>query len=256
MDGEVALEMLKAQLPEEIEFVKDEAMKIVKRVECLPLGIQASVGLINEARCSLEDFNLQWSAPRALLQEASAKHVYRHFAPYENGGLADVWTLALLKVDDESRQMIEVFSLLDPDNIQERIFVEGNHNRPMKTLTYLKNRVKCIKTLLKGLIQPNTAEKGTHLRNFHVHRLLQVCVQMIMSKEAHQAAFDSATTLVCGMISPLWETDWTKVHKEYKEYFTHIQTIRQYYIEMPQDENDFPLMIPVNFLELLRLGAG
>jgi hypothetical protein len=248
MDEKLALEMLRSQLPDEVEFGKEEALKIVRRVQCLPLGIQACVGVINEARCSLGDFNLQWSAPKALLEEA--------FAPYENGGLGDVWKLALLKIDNESRAMIEVFSLLDPDNIQERIFVVGNHSLPMNNVEYLQNRVKCIKTLLKGLVQPNTAVQGTHLRSFHMHRLLQTCVQMEMSPESLQDAFNSAITLVCGMMSPLWNTTWPKIHMDYKEYFTHVQTIRRYYLEMSEEESKCPLTIPINFLELLRLGAG
>lgn len=78
---------------------------------------------------------------------------------------------------------------------------------------------------------------------------------MEMSSKSYQEAFNSATTLVSGIISPLLDTNWPKVHTKYKEYFTHAQTIRQYFIEMSQYEGHF-LEIPVRFLELLRLGAG
>lgn len=87
-----------------------------------------------------------------------------------------MWELEFLKIHVESRETVEVFSLLDPENIQEKIFVEENHHHLLKGVTYLQNRLKYIKTLLKGLVQPNTSSTGIELRTFLIYRLLQVSV--------------------------------------------------------------------------------
>ena len=250
--------MLQSQISSGVRVSTDdeEAKKIVQRVSCLPLGIQASIGLINEDHCTLKDYNDQYDSPRKLLEEVSVQHTYRHFAPYEKA-LADVWfdLLARLEKDSDSRSMIDVFALLDSDGIPEELFMNKLNKASLETTGFIQNRVKCIKILLKGLVGRNETIEGRTLRNFNIHRLLQVCTQLRMSTESRQRAFNHAINLLCASITPNWYSNWPTIKQEYKDVFPHVQSVHSFYLAVKMD-GEVQLDVPVEFLEMTRKAAA
>ena len=248
-----AIEMLKLDVPGHL-FNEDEARKAVSKMGCLPLGIQALVGLVNDAGVHMSTFNEQWSSAHNVLSDTTDQHTYRNFAPYEKA-LADVWFEELLrfeKTDVDASQLVEIVALLDPDTIQEELFAVGCAQTQLQNAGFIRNRPKCLCTL-KRLMLPNTVIESSKYQAHHVHRLLQACIQLKMTGEARQRAFHRAALLIGNMILSRGEkgVTWTRRRREYKEYFPHAQAIHQFYIDHRSRE-DASLQIPVEFLTLMR----
>lgn len=257
-----AVQMVKAQVPKLFtggENDEKEALEVVKRVGCLPLGIQASIGLINEADCSLRDYNQQWTNPMAVLKDARKKHVFRNFAPYENVGdeLEEVWLGSLTSLDAHSRFMIEIFALLDPDNIQEEeLFKVAQGWQASKLVMVANNRVRCTGALLsRSLVGSNARSHRSDPRCVNVHRLLQACTQKHMDADSRQEAFNGAAIVLSSALTHLWESNWPKIRKEYKEIFPHVQSVHRFYRETTSAEEKIT-DTPLEFLQVMHKAAS
>lgn len=256
LDEASAIGMLLDQIPDDLKTPGDEgeAEVIARRMGFLPLGMQAVIGQTNEAGCSLRPYNEQWNSPRLVLADSSDTHVYRNFAPYKKA-FADVLSETLHGLDNDTRRMTEIFSLLDPDNIQEDLFLADSIEGNLRHAGYIKNRVKCIGNLSKGLIGKNATHPDQHYRSFHMHRLLQACTQMKMIHEYRQAAVNAVTVLLCTRLSSAWELDWPKIHEQYAKYFPHVKKVHEFYTELADGDTVSKFDIPVAFIAMLRKGA-
>jgi len=100
LEEDAAIGLITSQLDSKLgEAVEEgDALAVGKRVSYLPLGLQASIGLIMERRCSLKDYLHQWNSPRALIHDLEPKHVFMPFAKYDKGhsevysGVLTHWT--------------------------------------------------------------------------------------------------------------------------------------------------------------------
>ncbi|KAK0702780.1 hypothetical protein B0H67DRAFT_687900 [Lasiosphaeris hirsuta] len=246
-----AVEMLKQNVPSHL-FDDDEARKAVTNLGCLPLGIQAIAGLMNDAGVHMTAFIEQWGSPHEILSDTTDEHTYRNFAPYEKA-LADVWFEELRQeTDSDASQLVETVSLLDLDTIQEELFVFGSSQSQLKNTGFIRNRPRCLRTL-KRLMLPSTGVEGSKYQTYHVHRLLQAYTQLKMTAETRQRASNYATVLVSNMILSRGEkgVNWPRRSREYKDYFPHVQTIHQFY-KTVLEKDGATLQIPVDFLTLLR----
>ncbi|KAF3192527.1 hypothetical protein TWF788_000138 [Orbilia oligospora] len=261
LHDEEAIQLLEKQLADQstTNFDRNEALQIVRRMENLPLGIQASVGLINDVQCSLRDFNRQWTSPRDVIMDSTQDHTKTRFAKYPKA-LGDAWLDALSALRPESRAMIDVMALLDPDNIQEEIFEERVSLGYPSTMPFLGNKTKCLGDLRsQGLLSYGGQSQsfGDGKSYINIHRMLQDCIKIQMSDNPicgnEQTALGNASALISSLISSLWETDWIKIRKEYKNFLPHAETIRRFF----HDRKDASLMkVPISFLEMLRKAAG
>ncbi len=166
----MAADLLEAQLTQNTgqKVDREEVLAVVRRVGCLPLGIQASIGLITESQCSLKDYLSQWSTPRALVRDSEAKHVFLPFARYDKG-LSEVYSDLIERLDEDSRQMMETMALLDPDNIQEELFSPKDIDEDLAETGFIQNRVKCVGKLSAIGVYRNTTSDD--LPSFRVHRV-------------------------------------------------------------------------------------
>ncbi|KAF3193139.1 hypothetical protein TWF225_010984 [Orbilia oligospora] len=261
LHDEEAIQLLEKQLADQpiINFDRNEALRIARLMENLPLGIQASVGLINGAQCSLRDFNRQWTSSRNVIIDSTQDHTMTRFAKYPQA-LGEAWLDALGALRPESKAMIDVMALLDPDNIQEEIFEERVSLGSPSTMPFLGNKTKCLGDLKsQGLLSYGDKSQSFSDKKpyINIHRMLQHCIKWQMSENPiygnRQTALGNASALISSLISSLWETDWIKIRKEYKNFFPHTETIRRFF----HDIKDVPSMkVPISFLEMLRKAAG
>ncbi|KAJ5414876.1 hypothetical protein N7509_000210 [Penicillium cosmopolitanum] len=255
-DEDAAVGMLLSHLDEDLRRPNDEAEArvVVQHLGCLPLGIQACIGLMNGNRSPLRFYSEQWGHVRSVLEEASQNDVSTPYASYEKA-LDMTFLEALDGLDSNSREMIELFSLLDPDKIQEEIFSRETVKVRLGNPGYVKDRVKCIGKLLKGLIGRNEMMADDEFRSFNMHRVLKVCTQLHMSSSSSQESFKSATVALSEVISNGWELDWPKIRTQYTNYFPHVQSIHDFYNEIEAGADVDEFNVPLSFIELLRKGA-
>lgn len=261
LEMETAIRMVLSQIPSHLcsgqQEEREEVAKIVDRVGRLPLGIQASIGLFNESDCTLHAFNEYYQSPKAILEEVSVQHIYRHWAPYETA-LAEVWLDIIRHLEDRhTESLLNVLSLLDPDNIQEDIFINSATRRGQGAHGFSPKLKNHLTTLLKkGLVEKTDVERSDDLRVFNIHRLLRDCLRMKMTPTSRQNAFEAVISLLCASITPSYAPDfiWPKIRSQYKDYFPHVQTLHDFYLENTVGgENS--LRVPVNFIELIRKTA-
>ncbi len=235
----------------------EEATKIVKCLGRSPLGVQAAIGLINDAQLSLTTFNEHFSSPKNLLDAVQREHIFRSWAPYEKT-LAQVWFEELDRVSNasaEGMRMVEIIALLDPDNIQEQLLMDGL-NRTDKDHQKLLGTLTKSFMVLKRLVSTKTLKEGVEPRHFFVHRQLQICTQRRMTlKKTQEETFKSATAILSRVMSSHWQYNWENFKREYTEYFPHVQAVHQFYREI-SDEGQQLQTISVLFLEMLRKAAG
>jgi hypothetical protein len=262
LSEESAVQMLKDQVSTLFtggENDEEEALKVVKRVGCLPIGIQASIGLINEAGCSMRDYNQQWNNAMAVLTDTRKRHVFRNFAPYENvdDALEEVWLGSLTGLDAESRSMIEIFALLDPDNIQEEELFKVGHGWQAASLVLVaKNRVRCIGALfIRSLVTLNARSHHSDPRCVSMHRLIQACTQKHMGAASRQEAFNGAAIVLSAALTHVWQSNWPKIRKEYKEIFPHVQSLHRFYRETTSARENIA-ETPLEFLQVMHKAAS
>jgi hypothetical protein len=261
LDETHAVEMLKTQIPTDVYGSRgeEEALKIVKNVNCLPIGIQVAIGTINENRCSLEQYNQGWTKPADLIQEAGAHRVHRNFAPYPTP-IAHVYQDSLAKLDPESRTMIRMFALLDPDKIQEEeLFDRFQDKGPAFLMKVAQKRIKCHGALSsRTLIGATTHSDGGRQTSVNIHRLLQGFLQTQISSEgvdAVQTALLGAVVVISAAMTHVWESNWPKVRKEFIEIFPHVQAINRFFCDIII-ENGIDVQMPLELIQMIHKGAS
>lgn len=257
LPDEIAVEMILDQVPSTSrngDFdEQEEALRIVKRVSGLGLGIQAAIGLINESNCSLKRYNAKYTDARAVLRETSAEQVHRNFAPYPKG-LYEVLTEALENLTQDARMLIEMFALLDPDRIQEGLLDIAAETEGLKGIGFVQNQMRCINSLMNGLIAKNSHEAHQRSPSFHIHRLLQQCVIMDMTERSRQQAFDVAATIISSAIGP--EPTLESAVLQFREYFPHAQSLHDFFRQNMKKEGSSESSILLQFIQLLRKAAA
>lgn len=251
MDADTAVQMVKDQLStvERIEYERSEALEVVNRVQCLPLAVQASITLLLEAHCTITEYNREWNNPRSLIRDLQPKHVFLSHAKYDYG-LSDVYGQLYQKLDDDAKDMIHIFAFFDADNIQKVLFSQGAQKAGLSARSVFKHQLNCFRKLSPGLITQRTNA------SFQIHRMMQAWTQLRMDPRTLHTSFRDAVLLVASMISDLWAEDHRALFKEYKEYFSHAETIVQFYVESLEDENQTIEQVPTEFIQLLWKAAG
>ncbi|KAL8833577.1 MAG: hypothetical protein Q9170_004192 [Blastenia crenularia] len=252
-----AIDMILAQVPRSSrngDFdEREEALKIVKRVSGLALGVQAAVGLINETNYSLKRYNAKYTDARAVLKDTSAEQVHRNFAPYPQG-LYEVLTETIANLSQDARMLIEMFALLDPDRIQDGILETAAESESLKGIGFVQNETDCMKSLMNGLIASNGLEVEQRFPSYHIHRLLQKCVIMDMTETSRQRAFDIAAGIISSNIGA--ETTVESAAFHFKEYFPHVQSLHDFFHQNIEKDGSSNNSTPLDFIQLLRKGAA
>lgn len=242
----------------------EQALKIVKRVDCVPIGIQASISLLHETEdsCfgSLEDFNEQWPKPRHVLEEANVDRLHRHYAPYTTC-LFEAYSSLVAGLESPSRLLVNILSLLDPDKLQVKELLNKVRlvNTPsavaLKTVT--GNRAKYLGPLtLKSLICGHATQDKSP-ESFNMHRLLKAFLQGEMQNDLTLArsAISGASVLISSALTHVWESNGSKMRTEFAEFFPHVQSIHEFYVECVEGGQD-SFKLPIEFIQLSHIAAS
>jgi hypothetical protein len=232
---------------------QEEAQKIVNQTSNLALGMQAAIGLINESSCTLQQYNKLYSNIQIFLKDARAEHVYRNFAPYPQGPL-EVFTAALTNLKSDARELLEFYSLLDPDPIQDAILDKASEMKTLKHVGFVQNRQACNRSLFNGLIARNLHTDHKRLTGIRIHRLLQHCVRLNMTTTRLNQAFQLATSLVSNSITITHNS--IRDPSDYKEFAYHIQSLLDIFRQTHTDAFNEGIVPNFDFVRLLRQSAS
>ncbi|KAF2685916.1 TPR-like protein, partial [Lentithecium fluviatile CBS 122367] len=253
---DMILEQIPAHAGKRDADARVEAQKIVERVSGLPLGIQAAIGLINQSGFTLKQYNRNYTDGRTFLKDTSKDHSHRNFAPYPRG-LYETLTDTIQYIDDNSRMLLEIFSLLDPDHIQDHILEAAAKNKTLQGLDYIKRSDRCLKVLANGLIARNSDEGGQRLHSYHMHRLLQECVKINAKDQSFQETFEQAVLVVYTALGTSgFEAALKTAPQRFKEYLPHVQVLHDFYQTRSSDDPSSAPAATLHFIRLIRKSAS
>jgi hypothetical protein len=201
------------------------SLEIAKKLGGLPLVIAQMAAIIQHQYLSFAEFLKRYEDDedrRALhaFEVGKSRHESR-------GNASTIWFVDML--EPSPRTLLEICAILDPDCIQERIFLHGLSNVehldafPASKFAYFAARTELIK---RSLVIQNEEQEGLRL-----HRILQDSVIATMSNEQVQAIFSAAVQLV----SAAWgSTNLVKRHdielsKSRQGLFPHALSLKTMY---------------------------
>jgi len=237
------------------EETKTEARKVVARVAGLPLGIQAAIGLINESHLTLKQYNQKYTDGRTFLRAVERDHTSRPFDPYPQG-LRETLNDTIKSLGGSTRRLLEIFSLLDPDHIQDRLWEAATENDTLRTFDYVKNATDYLPSLYNSGIVRNVDEVGQRLTSVRMHRLLQDCVRLFSSDDSFQQTFEHAVIMVdTAMGSTYFKTAHQTAPQQLREYLPHVQMLHDFYHAQLTEGRTHKIIPTMHFIRLLRKSA-
>jgi hypothetical protein len=212
--------------------------------------------LINDSDFTLEQYNKKYTDRHKFLLHAGKHQSHRNWAPYPQG-LFETLTDTIQNVGTEARDLLEIFSLLDPDYIQLRLLEAALESDGLKDLSHIKDSDNYMPSLYNGIIARNVEDDGQRLPSFHIHRLLQDCVQLNSRVKSLQRPFEDAIAMVlAAMGSTKFEISHQMAPLQLKEYLPHVQALHNFYQTKPLDDTSPSIKPTLNFVKLLRKCAS
>ena len=161
---------------------------VSERLDGHPLAIVQSASFLVQSQLSLEEFLL-------IFDKSETAFLGSRWAPPESnyrGDLFEVWSLALSELSTSSREVLQVFSFLNPDFIQDSMLKQSrtvaSEQLPWKSLNTSDNRSDLLSA---ALISRSPVRRGVR-----VHRLVQDVVRIKMDPDEFQKALSNAEALV------------------------------------------------------------
>lgn len=252
--------------------MKAEALKLAQRTSCHPLLIKHCLGDVHERQCTLDYYNKQsWETGIFVDTNNQINSVY---APYERS-LSEALRQRVEMLDQESRDLIDVFSLLDPDNISTDLFDSPQRKKwpqEIQNIKFIAKFAACQVRVTKGLVSHRGRDK--HGREIlALHRVNRDFLWHSMTTDSRIIAFNAAVRLLLHATDKVWmaanvldgkhQSKRGLDHRIITWHFINIEAIRHFFQEHYdpkaasgqgfQDESDADeayLDIP-NFLLLL-----
>jgi hypothetical protein len=251
LDEESAIALVRSSVPRPTGDSQEylDAQKLVRRVGCMPLALRTCIGQMTEAGCTISQYQRNWDT-RQIISESNIKHVNMRNAPYSKS-LIDVLATSLASLDDVTRSLFEVLSLLDAEKIPEDLF----ENEELKSqIPFLKVRFKCISELMTSSLIGNEGNPGAgEIRYFHMHELWNDFTREETKGASRQQAFDWATLLLDAKI---WIGKQSERVAQLEQYFDHVASLFEYacqYSTSRQGElGEDKIQLSVTFISLIR----
>jgi hypothetical protein len=243
---------------EEIQLAKS----IVRKVECLPLGISSVVGTVLETRCSLGEFSMQWERLEDIIADSDVRRINRPTSRY-HFSLNTAWESSLTALNKTARFLMEILCLMDPDEISVEILKTGVEKDVSRNWTLLRGPRLLRSTgilLTASLISSSSSEEKQDNDRFYIHRLIRAYVRSQMSAEARQNAFDAATD----MIRSVWPfpAQHDRTQGSYwmaqERYMPHVKSLQMIFDDSFENEHEDglpPLDARADFCRLLNSAA-
>jgi tetratricopeptide (TPR) repeat protein len=205
-------------------------LKIAQTLGGLPLAISQMAGIIRYQYLSFSEFLERYE------DEMDRKELFEMEAgtslQVARGNLASIWAVEIL--EPQARALLEVCSLLDPDCIQERIFLDGAssvtlEHYPQKKLHFTIARADLLK---RSLVRRSLGEK-----EYWIHRVLQDSIKAKMAVERRREVFSAAVALTISAWgnTPLLKRYDTSLSKSREGLFPHIMSLAKVYETVCRD---------------------
>lgn len=262
---DAGVEMVIAELSEQArgrgnaEETRREAIELVRSVDNLPLAIKACIGFINDTSRTLAQYNRRYKSTEIVLKDDTSGHyVNSSHAPYSRGtGLSVVYSNHILTLNKESRELLNTMALLYPEEIPDQLFDPDSPVDNVDDISFTGQKLgPCISRLSKGLIllgPGNGTRTGNGLVNkdttsYHMHRLLRKFIRQQLDDSSRQKCFEIGSRLLF-----LAADSKHRLNQEYySDYFQHIESFREFYLETCKSHRDSILQVPICFVELLQ----
>jgi hypothetical protein len=219
-----------------------EAGQVAKALGYHPLAINQMANFIIDSKCTVPSF-LELYAQREesnQLQEEDCKNPW-----YENTVAAafDLIIERAEKLGSQATKVLDVFSLLDPDRIQEEML-----SREVLDVTSDVHRLVAIKDLRRMALLNENTEKHT----VSVHRLVQDAVlrKLGLSETRANTAFTIAVSLL-RKVFPIQgpaRDHMTESWAECEDFLSHVLSLHGRYVELRERQ---PIAVSMDYVELL-----
>jgi len=165
-----------------------EALAIAHRLGGLPLGLTQMAGLINRKDYTLGEFLRKYDE-KSLAKLHSFKGSWQSNS-YEHT-IASVW--ALDRLEEKSRRILEMMSLLDPDGVKETVLTTAADLIPLQNYPTTEEQYEDARL---DLVKRSLVTRNKQSLELRVHRLTQDTVRTQMPIQRLQDTFLAAITLV------------------------------------------------------------
>ena len=204
---------------------EDDAMQIAHRLGYLPMALSQMAGVIRHQYLSFSDFLdvYEDESEHQLLYELD-------LGPRNTtsrGNIASIW--AINRLSEEAQTLLDFLALLDPDCIQERIFV--SKSAPAVSVNRFPKKSIAWNSARGELLQMSLIKRNEQEKSIRIHRLLQDAVKARMSTERASIVF----TNLLSLISAAWpsvtldQRHNTGRWQTCEELWPHILSIKNYY---------------------------
>ncbi|KAI9664019.1 MAG: hypothetical protein M1821_007510 [Bathelium mastoideum] len=175
--------------------------RIVERLGGLPLAVAQMSGIIRRKHLSLNEFDEYYTENAKNLHDL---HIRGSLGSYQQT-VSTTW--AVEQLSPAAQAVLKVLSVLDPDQISEKILVEGAKkvaldDFPKTKAVYFEARTELIQT---SLIARNMATS-----ELRIHRLVQDVVRETMDQEQLRLIFAGAIVLLSSVWPYVSGTDPTR----------------------------------------------
>lgn len=214
-----------------------ELRRINETFHGYPLALAVVAGFIRTYKCSLHEF---WK----IYEDNQSSTAISNLAIKDyHANLSTVWDISFSSLDDESRTILEIFALLDPDSVPYGYFTHGNVYQHIQwpRLRFLADPLKFF-AALKNLRSQSLIRVNSNLRTISIHRYLQLSVRnrTYGNPQRQNQPFEEAVHLLA-IIQPEFmnhSQHWNPQNWVGSEqYLPHIKALEGHFLENPSRFN-------------------
>ena len=229
---------LRSALPAIVRVnAEDDLRRICEMFHGYPLALGQIAGFIRTYGCSLHDF-------LNIYEDQKNSNAISKFAVKDyHANLMTVWDLSFSSLDDNSRTILELFALLDPDSISYDFFTHGtiDQHGQWPRLQFMADPLEFL-AALKKLRSQSLIRINSELRTISIHRYFQANVRQQIYEETQRQhdPFEEALHLLT-IIQPEFMNHSQHWNPENwvgsEQYLPHIKNLECHFLENPSRFN-------------------
>lgn len=225
---------LRNALPDAIAINEEHLLEEISTMfQGYPLALGQVAGFIRTYGCSLRSFLgiYQDKKSSSAITKLSVKDYHAN--------LATVWNLSFSSLDENSRTVLEIFALLDPDSLPYDYFSRGGMDQHIQwpRLQFMASPL-CFHSALKKLRSQSLIRINPELHTMSMHRFFQGSVreQVYSDTQRRRDSFEEAVHLLT-IIQPEFlnhSQHWNPQNWVGSEqYLPHIKALETLFLEEP-----------------------
>ncbi|KAI0104342.1 P-loop containing nucleoside triphosphate hydrolase protein [Nemania sp. FL0031] len=217
----------------------------------LPIGIVQMVALMRKRKTPIKRFLEDYRQNKSAYHDkevVSMTGIYPEIKPT----IGSNWTMSFDSLQDRSKSLLGILSLLSPDSIPQELFNhwDGPQNQPTSGLPACCNDVDSFFDIQEELIGLALIEKDPNTGNMSLHRLEQVQFEHYLDLPSRQRAFEVAAKLLYDAF-PNEQTGqrFTGTWDDCATYIQHAIVLNSHYLT--RSSSPFQYLAPPEFTKLM-----